>query len=247
MHPRDQVAGRERPHARGVPGEAGIGQEAAPLAARAGLKNAAGSIQCSGPPPGTVVPALRASTRTSPPGPGGAIGARRRRCRGARPSAASAPPGRPLGRRSANTRRRDRRRRPGTSAGALQCAAATTRPASTASRRRPTARSGPARRRGAAAVAAMARAAEPATPGLNGAASAGRGLCLLIVLPNPAQQTPGSRPARPDRGTCPRADAAKIFKKLAPEHDRCALTASGADNLLRRVSAPIILSTNKHP
>ena len=84
-----------------------------------------------------------ASTRTLPPRPGGATGARRRRCRGVRPAGASAPRGRPAGRRSASTRRRDRRRRPKTSAGVQRCGAATTRPAWTTSRRRPTARSGP--------------------------------------------------------------------------------------------------------
>jgi len=58
MHPLDEVAGRERPHARGVPGEAASSRRSRhwPLVPR--LKNAAGSIQCSGPPPGTVVPAL---------------------------------------------------------------------------------------------------------------------------------------------------------------------------------------------
>ena len=159
MHPLDEVAGRERPHARGVPGEAGVVEEIAPLAARAAAEERGGidPVLRTAAGDGRAWPCC-ASTRMSPPGPGGATGARRRRCRGARPSAASAPPGRPLGRRSANTRRRDRRGRPGTSAGARQCAAATTRPASTAFRRRPTARSGPARRRGAAAAAAMARA-----------------------------------------------------------------------------------------
>jgi len=33
MHPLDEVAGRERPHARGVPGEVGVVKEVAPLAA----------------------------------------------------------------------------------------------------------------------------------------------------------------------------------------------------------------------
>src|SRR5215469_10505411 len=42
MHPLDEVAGRERPHARGVPGEAGVVEEVAPLAARAAAEERGG-------------------------------------------------------------------------------------------------------------------------------------------------------------------------------------------------------------
>src|SRR5215510_306238 len=35
MHPLDEAVGRERPYARGVPGEVGVVEEVAPLAARA--------------------------------------------------------------------------------------------------------------------------------------------------------------------------------------------------------------------
>src|SRR6187397_1657787 len=42
MHPLDEAAGRERPHARGVPGEAGVVEEAAPLAARAAAEERGG-------------------------------------------------------------------------------------------------------------------------------------------------------------------------------------------------------------
>src|SRR5579862_2012921 len=42
MHPLDEVAGRERPHARGVPGEVGVVEEVAPLAARAAAEERGG-------------------------------------------------------------------------------------------------------------------------------------------------------------------------------------------------------------
>src|SRR6478736_7267248 len=42
MHPLDEAAGRERPHARGVPGQAGVVEEAAPLAARAAAEERSG-------------------------------------------------------------------------------------------------------------------------------------------------------------------------------------------------------------
>src|SRR6185437_5603043 len=42
MHPLDEVAGRERPHARGVPGEAGVVEEVAPLAGRAAAEERGG-------------------------------------------------------------------------------------------------------------------------------------------------------------------------------------------------------------
>src|SRR6476620_7479229 len=42
MHPPGEVAGRERPHAGGVPGEAGVVEEAAPLAARAAAEERGG-------------------------------------------------------------------------------------------------------------------------------------------------------------------------------------------------------------
>src|ERR1051326_3414925 len=42
MHPLDEVAGRERPHARGVPGEVDIVEEVAPLAARAAAEERGG-------------------------------------------------------------------------------------------------------------------------------------------------------------------------------------------------------------
>src|SRR5580658_892452 len=42
MHPLDEVAGRERPHARGVPGEVGVVGEVAPLAARAAAEELGG-------------------------------------------------------------------------------------------------------------------------------------------------------------------------------------------------------------
>src|SRR5579872_6477552 len=42
MHPLDEVVGRERPHARGVPGEVGVVEEVAPLAARAAAEERCG-------------------------------------------------------------------------------------------------------------------------------------------------------------------------------------------------------------
>ena len=42
MHPLDEVAGRERPHARGVPGEVGVVEEVAPLAARTAAEERGG-------------------------------------------------------------------------------------------------------------------------------------------------------------------------------------------------------------
>src|SRR5690349_25165796 len=58
MHPLDEVAGRERPHARGVPGEAGVVEEVAPLAARAAAEERGGIDPVLRTPPGTVVPTL---------------------------------------------------------------------------------------------------------------------------------------------------------------------------------------------
>src|SRR5690348_830677 len=42
MHPLDEVAGRERPHVRDVPGQAGVVEEVAPLAARAAAEERGG-------------------------------------------------------------------------------------------------------------------------------------------------------------------------------------------------------------
>ena len=101
MDPLDEAAGRERPHARGVPGEVGVVEEVAPLAARAAameerwmwidpvLRTAhAGTVRRR--PPLRIDSNCR---RLDQAGPSALVDAD---AEAVRPSAASAPPGQPF-------------------------------------------------------------------------------------------------------------------------------------------------------